>query len=811
MMLKDRMEKIRIRKSDNRGMALVTVIVAIGFIAALVSILLTTSLVNFKMKNVNERGKDTFYSAEQVLDEINVGLQRIVSDSMSAAYLEIMNNYPSYDARTKNEMLTTMYYENLWEALEVPGSHHAYYDVAAMENMFLKDTTKWHANPTSDGGGYGAIVVAIDDSGAETKQGNMITYLKDGVVLKNLKVYYKDEMGFVSVIQTDIRLSYPDFDFAATSELPNVIYYSFITDSGATIATTGTVDISGNIYTNNLKFTGPTSTGAKTTVTTSGNNVMTVKYNFDLKNTKMTTESGTVVWAKNLILDSSEAQVDGVVQLANDLNLKGKSSKVKLIGELVGFGYGANSNKSSAILVNGKESDLDFSQLKKITIAGRSYIGAHKAKVTSVVSPTDATENNDLQMGESLAVKSNQIFYLVPAGAVGVDEMTGRSVYGKNPLTKAEYENLKTLIANNASDVNHNYVEISDKVEVSSLGTTLKDYVAYNGAFPKAEKVFVPVSDTGVGYLVYFYMAFGDAEKANNYFGAYYAKNHDSIDRYVDFYLDEIKIPDTSNLVKFRTVGNMMVNNRTTSSGYTLVNANSNTTTEGTGSLRSDMDQYSKKFDSMCTKLISNYTYAPGTSCPAGDTVELDDKDYQIVYENIVDITTPNMGIDYWISNAVDGNTGIGNVTTHTVATAATPLRPNMNKRGWVEVEDIAGGKKAIICNDPTHTISVGASDDVNLIISDGDVVVHGDFNGLILCNGTLDVDGADSQLHASPSLVRDCLKYSYVDAGTGQTNSIALVLRDGNEYIYSSLDNMGETANLALGGLISYENWKKE
>ena len=121
MMLKDRMEKIRIRKSDNRGMALVTVIVAIGFIAALVSILLTTSLVNFKMKNVNERGKDTFYSAEQVLDEINVGLQRIVSDSMSAAYLEIMNNYPSYDARTKNEMLTTMYYENLWEALEVPG------------------------------------------------------------------------------------------------------------------------------------------------------------------------------------------------------------------------------------------------------------------------------------------------------------------------------------------------------------------------------------------------------------------------------------------------------------------------------------------------------------------------------------------------------------------------------------------------------------------------------------------------------------------------------------------------------------------
>ena len=40
----------------NEGMALVTVIVAIGFVAALVSILLTTTLVNFKMKVVNERG-----------------------------------------------------------------------------------------------------------------------------------------------------------------------------------------------------------------------------------------------------------------------------------------------------------------------------------------------------------------------------------------------------------------------------------------------------------------------------------------------------------------------------------------------------------------------------------------------------------------------------------------------------------------------------------------------------------------------------------------------------------------------------------
>ena len=59
-------------KVNNKGASLVMVIIVIGFIGILAGTVMMTSLVNYKMKRVNVYAKDTFYSAEQVLDEINI-------------------------------------------------------------------------------------------------------------------------------------------------------------------------------------------------------------------------------------------------------------------------------------------------------------------------------------------------------------------------------------------------------------------------------------------------------------------------------------------------------------------------------------------------------------------------------------------------------------------------------------------------------------------------------------------------------------------------------------------------------------------
>ena len=108
-------------KKNNSGMSIVTVIVAIAFVAILVSIIMMSSVVNFKMKSVNVYAKDSFYSAEQVVDEINVGLQQMVSDGLSYAYTSVMTQYGVEDmtATDKNNMVRAAYYEYLWEHLGV--------------------------------------------------------------------------------------------------------------------------------------------------------------------------------------------------------------------------------------------------------------------------------------------------------------------------------------------------------------------------------------------------------------------------------------------------------------------------------------------------------------------------------------------------------------------------------------------------------------------------------------------------------------------------------------------------------------------
>ena len=68
---------------DNKGSAMVMIIVIIAFIAILVSVLMFVSFSGYQMRVVDRRGKDNFYTAETVLDEINVGLQGEISGALS--------------------------------------------------------------------------------------------------------------------------------------------------------------------------------------------------------------------------------------------------------------------------------------------------------------------------------------------------------------------------------------------------------------------------------------------------------------------------------------------------------------------------------------------------------------------------------------------------------------------------------------------------------------------------------------------------------------------------------------------------------
>lgn len=69
-------------RHNQKGMALVTVIIVITVVSIIVTSLLNISVMSYQRKSMDSRSKDTFYATESAMDEINVGLQKVVADNL---------------------------------------------------------------------------------------------------------------------------------------------------------------------------------------------------------------------------------------------------------------------------------------------------------------------------------------------------------------------------------------------------------------------------------------------------------------------------------------------------------------------------------------------------------------------------------------------------------------------------------------------------------------------------------------------------------------------------------------------------------
>lgn len=147
---------------DNAGSAMVMVMVAIALIGLLVSILMFVSYAGYQMRLTDKQGKNTFYTAETVLDEINVGLQEEISLALSEAYVDLMSNYGLYETpEMRRNRLYTIYYDKLRENLCLDAMHRTEYNIDKLRGYLteavLGDGTD--ADGSIDHfGTYGAVV-----------------------------------------------------------------------------------------------------------------------------------------------------------------------------------------------------------------------------------------------------------------------------------------------------------------------------------------------------------------------------------------------------------------------------------------------------------------------------------------------------------------------------------------------------------------------------------------------------------------------------------------------------------------------------
>ncbi len=741
-------------KLNNKGASLVTVIITIGVVMLLVSVVMMTSAVNYKMKRVNAYAKDTFYSAEQVLDEINIGLQRLISDSISMAYMDVMQNYSDYTVEQKKLVLQSNYYENMWDKLQADAGHKKY-KVSTLED-FLKDSTKWQGDDQS---GYGAIVRAVVGDDPLATEGDMETY-DTGIILKNLRITYKDSKGFVSVIQTDIRLTYPNMDFAATTELPEISSYGVIADAG--MITMGNADLllEGNFYADSFESTG-TVNGSPKKITHVGDGDVIVKKEMQLKNASFSNDAMGSLWANDIVVNGGVISLFGETNLADDLNIKGDGSDVTLSGIYNGFGNSiSDSEKSSAILINGTNASLNLTGIEKITVAGHAYIGTKSETQSNEEGEAEeeaVVNENNIYTGESIAVKSNQLMYMIPPECIGVDKTTGKSLFNKNPLTSAEYNTIK-------GDPEH-YIEVSPNVDVEKLGGALGEYIYMMNGVAQPEIVFVPTTGNGNGPLVYYYMRFENEGAANRYFATYYNKNKEVYDEYIKSYIELLEFPTTAAVTRIKLAANGIYGGDTT--GYTMIPY----TVEGASTqLAGNQVMYQEQFTALCTKLTDNY--AKLTNLELAPSAK-----GQIVFDNIVD---KNM-----LQAFISGGGG----------------------SDYLEIADEEQGI-VILTTKPELTVS---DSNVHLVISTGNVTIDmNNFEGTVFTDGTVTTSEIVFSIKVKEETVNAMLRYfKEID---GQNVMVAQVLRDGKDYVFDIDDGEdSDKKTTTLSDLIIYENWKKE
>ena len=76
-------KKIQTPMQDNKGSAIVMVLVSMAFVGIMASMLMFVTYNNYRMKITDYKAKDNFYSAEMAMDEIRAGVSGKVYEAFS--------------------------------------------------------------------------------------------------------------------------------------------------------------------------------------------------------------------------------------------------------------------------------------------------------------------------------------------------------------------------------------------------------------------------------------------------------------------------------------------------------------------------------------------------------------------------------------------------------------------------------------------------------------------------------------------------------------------------------------------------------
>lgn len=498
------LKQIRHIWRNNKGSAVLTVVISMVFVIALGAALLFAAFTAYSIEITQRADKANFYDASSSMDDMRLGVQTLLSESIATAYTSVLSTYvadsedPDYDPQANfNSTITSQLFSKR----------------TADTNNTLYFTSATTYSPA-------AMATFIDAHGAKvTVTGGTLSVdsTTSAITIKGLSVEYVNTDGFESDVTSDITISMPTF-FASSSVTSSINNYAIIANTGMTSSGSG-CSVSGSIYAGS----GGLSTSGN------GDRLTLTKGNLICKGPLKVVDSSALtynapsseLWASKITVGAMGTMgttFNGNIYVADDLVLTGKAS-VTLQNTYFGFGSSTTSSvDSSSILISGRSNTLNISGLSKLSLAGISFIDvANKS-----LSLDGSTYNSSIKMGESMSATSNQLAYLVPVSCI--------SNYATNPCYFDDAVPTPTI---DTSKVLWNISGIN-KTLASYIGTQISPP---NGTAYSNGEIKTLYTLSGTAKIVYVFLVFNEKSYANAYFRDYFTADPSKISQYLSLYV----------------------------------------------------------------------------------------------------------------------------------------------------------------------------------------------------------------------------------------------------------------------------------
>lgn len=431
-------EKKQKGNMGNRGSSMVMALVAVAFVAVLGTTIITMAVSALKMKSMEARAKKAYYNADMAVDEIYSGLGREAYLQVGNAYEYVISNLLKVEgdaiAMVSNEEANAVLRRSFYEfisrelfadccvdggvfapesALSFGGSFSGMDNakVAAMLTDYLSDGYK------SDPDIF--LSVEVNSGPAVNMENKDGEYVISSVSINDVTVTYKNEVSdYFSQITVDFHIRFPENAVINIVDNTSDILlsfkdYAFVSDER--VESGNYVTVNGGVYgQKGIELVGSPAAAAPVSMTMSGGNLVTKG------DVKLTNNAGLIfdngrIWANNIELAGGAINISGggSAYIKDDLTLTENTSvknSAVITGSYYGYsmeGYGisasdASPDKSSAVIVNSKNSRLDLSGIKTLVLGGYGWV------------VYDEANNYFYRTGESIAIKDNQVAYIMP-------------------------------------------------------------------------------------------------------------------------------------------------------------------------------------------------------------------------------------------------------------------------------------------------------------------------------------------------------------------------------------------------------------